>query len=147
MLETSVIFAFACVFIEMYLVTQYTWFEWFLIKFKRFGFYWSLALSLAVGKLFGATGVTVLLAGIFSTAVTTIIYSCGVLKHIKYVRSPEFKTQMSEKMLMARTFIITAWAWITAPVRAIMWCKRMSDRTGANIKTSYSNMKKMLHRG
>lgn len=77
--EMAVALTVVSIVLELYLVYKY---RLLLELFERnvwLGLAFSLVLSWALGDAFGAAGVTVLLAGVTSTVVTTTIYRTGAL--------------------------------------------------------------------
>lgn len=115
--------------IEMFFVVQYETVRKFMINHKKFGLFFSFALSYALGTMFGAAGLIAMTAAIASTALSLVIYESGALKYAE----PQNRAQITARVkkntdLLVRT--IKFWFKIfTAPVRAIIWCKDKVDAT------------------
>jgi hypothetical protein len=127
MLTTALVFAVACAFIELYLVTQVSWLRsWFgplLHKYKGIALVFSTALSFAVGEIFGAQGVIVLMSAMFSTVLTITLYSTGAIDWYIHGGHKEWFVKVQNVMNITWKTFVLAWKIITAPVRFIMWCQ------------------------
>lgn len=139
MVTTAMMFAIACVAIELFFVTQYEKFETLLIKHEKLGIFWSIALSWIMGEVFGAQGVIVLMSAMFSTVITTIIYKCHLLKYIKMAKNGELSNKLApvrQTIKDVATFFKFIVRIITAPVRFCRWIKT-SVNTGVSTVKSH----------
>lgn len=132
MLMTALMFAIACVAIEMFLVTQYEWAKKFMLRFEKFGIFFSIALSWVVGEFFGAQGVIVLMSAMFSTVITTIIYKCHLLKWVDVMKTEEFKAKIQLQTDRLVKTVRFAWAVITFP--GTVWQKGVEVKSSASAK-------------
>ena len=77
--ELALTMTVCSIMLEVLAVTKFRLLLELLSKSTIAGLAFSILLSAALGELFGATGVTVLLAGIASSVVMAILYRSGML--------------------------------------------------------------------
>lgn len=143
MLMMAFILAVISTIIEMFFVVQYEGFRNFMINHQKFGLFFSLALSIGLGEIFGAHGLIALMGGLTSTIFTFVIYESRALSLVDTYRArkPEIQAKVKDVLDTSLKTIVLIWKIITAPVRFGKWCKRKYSatmNTMTNIKTRVS---------
>lgn len=142
MLMMAFILAVISTIIEMFFVVQYEAFRNFMLKHVKFGLFFSLALSISLGEIFGAHGLIALMGGLTSTIFTFVIYETGALSLVDRYRENQdvIRTKVKDVLDTSLKTIVLLWKIVTAPVRFGKWCKLKYD---ASVNT-YRNMKARL---
>lgn len=143
MLMMAFILAVISTIIEMFFVVQFEGLRNFMIKHQKFGLFFSLVLSIALGEIFGAHGLIALMGGLTSTIFTYAIYESHALSLVDTYRArkPEIQAKVKDVADTSLKTLVLIWKIITAPVRFGKWCKRkynVAATTTQNIKTRLS---------
>jgi hypothetical protein len=86
--ELALTLTVSSVLLEFLVVTKYAFILELLSRNALAGLAFSLLLSAAIGELFGATGLVVLIAGAASTVVMALVYRTGLLVAIEPLLVP-----------------------------------------------------------
>lgn len=127
MFTFAIILAILSTGIEMFFVIQFEPIRRFMISHKKFGLFFSFALSYALGVMFGAAGLIAMTAAIASTVMSLGIYESNVLKYANAQNRAKITAEIKK---YTDLFIRSVKFWFgvfTAPIRFIIWCKNKID--------------------